>query len=131
VTVEGAECGLQNLISNAIKYNLPNGWIKIHAYQQKETVVMEVSNASKDILDCDRDRVFDRFYRGDPARSRSVSGGESGQIEGVGLGLSLAREITHAHNGDLILKPLILGQTTFMLTLPNSPARTSQQFSRK
>jgi len=63
---------LQNLIVNAIKYNLPNGWIKIQAYQQSQTVFICVSNASQDILDCDREHLFDRFYRGDKARSRIV-----------------------------------------------------------
>ncbi|BAZ41031.1 periplasmic sensor signal transduction histidine kinase [Calothrix sp. NIES-4101] len=100
---------LQNLISNAIKYNLPNGWIKIQAYQEKKTVVIRVSNASLDIPASDREYLFYRFYRGDKVRSR--------QIEGIGLGLSLAREITRAHNGNLIIEPAILSQTTFLLTL--------------
>jgi two-component system, OmpR family, heavy metal sensor histidine kinase CusS len=103
---------LQNLISNAIKYNLPNGWIKIQADQQQKTVFIRISNASKDIPDCDREHLFDRFYRGDRARLR--------QIEGVGLGLSLAREITRAHNGKLVLEPAIGGLTTFLLTLPTA-----------
>lgn len=45
----------------------------------------------------DRHRIFDRFHRGDPARTR--------QVEGIGLGLSLAREIARAHGGDLTLDP--------------------------
>jgi two-component system, OmpR family, heavy metal sensor histidine kinase CusS len=110
---------LQNLIINAIKYNLPNGWIKIQAYQQRKTVFIRISNASQDISESDREHLFDRFYRGDKARSRSVSGGELRQIEGVGLGLSLAREIARSHNGDLALEHLMLGETTLMLTLPN------------
>jgi two-component system heavy metal sensor histidine kinase CusS len=69
-----------------------------------------IANRSKDIASQDRDHLFDRFYRGDQARTR--------QIEGVGLGLSLAREIARAHQGDLILDPPQLGQTTFTLTLP-------------
>jgi two-component system, OmpR family, heavy metal sensor histidine kinase CusS len=103
---------LQNLIDNAIKYNLPNGWIEIQADQQQKTVFIRISNASKDIPDCDREHLFDRFYRGDRARLR--------QIEGVGLGLSLAREITRAHNGKLELEPAIEGMTTFLLTLPTA-----------
>jgi two-component system, OmpR family, heavy metal sensor histidine kinase CusS len=103
---------LQNLIDNAIKYNLPNGWIEIQADQQQKTVAIRISNASKDIPECDREHLFDRFYRGDKARSR--------QIEGVGLGLSLAREITRAHNGKLKLEPAIEGMTAFLLTLPTA-----------
>ncbi|CAD0226735.1 Integral membrane sensor signal transduction histidine kinase [Planktothrix agardhii] len=102
---------VQNLISNAIKYNLPEGWIKIQSYQRGKKVIINISNASKDIPLKDRDRLFDRFYRGDPARTR--------QIEGIGLGLSLAREIAHAHQGDLTLDPPQLGQTSFTFTLPH------------
>ena len=101
---------LQNLISNAIKYNLPNGWIRINAYRQGATVLITITNCSQDIPVSDRDRIFDRFHRGDPARTRTV--------EGIGLGLSIAREIARAHNGDLMLDPTLSGQTAFTLTLP-------------
>ncbi|MDZ8052575.1 MAG: sensor histidine kinase [Aulosira sp. ZfuVER01] len=101
---------LQNLLSNAIKYNLANGWIEIHAHQTQKTLQVTIANASKDIAASDRDRLFDRFYRGDPARTRKV--------EGIGLGLSLAREIARAHRGDLTLNSTSDGQTAFTLTLP-------------
>jgi len=104
---------LQNLLSNAIKYNLPNGWIKIHARQNQKTLQLTITNASKDIPEGDRLRLFDRFYRGDRARTR--------QVEGIGLGLSLAREIVRAHHGDLTLDSATsVGQTAFTLTLPQS-----------
>lgn len=101
---------LQNLIGNAIKYNLPDGWIKIIARRQETSVFVTITNTSKDIPACDRDRIFDRFQRGDPARTRKV--------EGTGLGLSLAREIARAHNGELTLDPTPSGQTAFTLKLP-------------
>jgi signal transduction histidine kinase len=101
---------LQNLISNAIKYNLPNGWLQIQGQQQGNRVQITITNASNPISDSERDRIFDRFYRGDPARNRKV--------EGVGLGLSLSREIARAHNGDLTLNDAGEGQTAFTLTLP-------------
>jgi signal transduction histidine kinase len=101
---------LQNLISNAIKYNLPNGWIRIEAHRQGATVSITISNCSKEIPVSDRNRIFDRFHRGDPARTR--------QVEGIGLGLSLAREIARAHGGDLTLVPTLSGQTAFTLALP-------------
>jgi two-component system, OmpR family, heavy metal sensor histidine kinase CusS len=103
---------LQNLTSNAIKYNLLNGWIRIYARQQSGTVQVTMTNASKDIPVEDGDRIFDRFYRGDPARTRKV--------EGIGLGLSLSREIARAHRGDLRLDLTLMGQTAFILTLPIS-----------
>ncbi|MEC4814749.1 MAG: ATP-binding protein [Scytonema sp. PMC 1069.18] len=101
---------LQNLISNAIKYNLPEGWIGIHGHQQEKTVLVTISNSSKDIPPKDRERIFDRFYRSDPARTRKV--------DGIGLGLSLAREIAKAHDGDLTLDPTPSGLTAFTLSLP-------------
>jgi heavy metal sensor kinase len=100
---------LQNLLSNAIKYNLPNGWIEINARQTQKTIRITIANASKDIPQDDRHRLFDRFYRGDPARTRKV--------EGLGLGLSLAREIARAHGGDLAIEATPSGQTAFTLTL--------------
>ncbi|MDZ8188617.1 MAG: ATP-binding protein [Nostoc sp. ChiSLP02] len=104
---------LQNLLSNAIKYNLSNGWIKIQARQAQTKLYVTITNASKDIPASDRSRLFDRFYRGDRARTRKV--------EGIGLGLSLAREIVRAHRGDLTLESTTsVGQTAFTLTLPYS-----------
>jgi len=101
---------LQNLLSNAIKYNLPQGWITIEGRRQGNQVQIRVINASRDLAAADRDRLFQRFFRGDPARNRA---------EGTGLGLSLAWEISHAHGGSLVLEPPIPGQTAFCLTLPS------------
>lgn len=101
---------LQNLISNAIKYNLDNGWIKISTRQTQANLYITITNASNNIPPSERTRIFDRFYRADPARTRKV--------EGIGLGLSLAREIMRAHHGALILEETPDGETAFTLTLP-------------
>ncbi len=101
---------LQNLISNAIKYNLPEGWIKISTKRNPKNLIITVSNSSQDIPEGDRQRIFDRFYRADPSRNR--------HIEGLGLGLSLSREIARSHGGDLILNSSTVGYTAFTLTLP-------------
>lgn len=101
---------LQNLLSNAIKYNLPEGWIQITARQHGKIALITISNASQNIPTSDRDRLFERFYRGDLSRNRKV--------DGTGLGLSLAREITIAHGGNLYLEPAVSGQTAFTLRLP-------------
>lgn len=102
---------LQNLLSNAMKYNLPNGWIEIQAQSKGIYISVTVRNASRDLPAYDRQHIFDRFHRGDPARTR--------KIEGTGLGLSLAREIARAHGGDLRLDAVVPGQTAFVLTLPS------------
>jgi two-component system, OmpR family, heavy metal sensor histidine kinase CusS len=101
---------LHNLISNAIKYNLPQGWVRIEARHQQPLVLVQISNSSKDIPASERSQIFDRFSRGDPARTR--------QVEGLGLGLSLSREIVYAHGGNLTLDATPTGQTAFTLTLP-------------
>ena len=105
---------IQNLLSNAVKYNLPSGWIRVNAQQQEHTIAITIENAAPAIAPADRERLFDRFYRGDPARTRST--------EGIGLGLSLAREIARAHGGDLVLLKAQDGVARFQLSLP-APAK--------
>ncbi|HEY9827639.1 MAG TPA: ATP-binding protein [Stenomitos sp.] len=101
---------LQNLVDNAAKYNLSDGWIKIVAKRQGQDVITTVTNPSAQALSEGGDRLFDRFYRGDPARTR--------QVEGTGLGLSLAREIVRAHQGELTLHGTTNGIVTLVLKLP-------------
>ncbi|MEG4342466.1 ATP-binding protein [Microcoleus sp. A003_D6] len=101
---------LQNLVGNAIKYNLPKGWLRLQANCQGKRVIVKIVNSSQDISLRERDRIFERFHRGD---SRQIQ-----KIEGSGLGLSLAREIARAHGGDIKLDAAILGQTGFILSLP-------------
>ncbi|MGF1514698.1 MAG: ATP-binding protein [Elainellaceae cyanobacterium] len=113
---------LQNLTSNAVKYNLAEGWVRLEAVRlsvvhRHDQVQVTMTNASRNIPEGDRDRIFDRFYRGDPSRNRSV--------EGLGLGLSLSREIAAAHGGSLTLAAVKEGQTTFVLALPASQPTAS------
>ncbi|MEG4575887.1 ATP-binding protein [Microcoleus sp. N3A4] len=101
---------LQNLVGNAIKYNLPKGWLRLQANCQEKRVIVKIVNSSQDISLRERDRIFERFHRGDSTQIQ--------KIEGSGLGLSLAREIARAHGGDIQLDAAILGQTGFILSLP-------------
>lgn len=86
---------LMNVVSNAIKYTPDNGQILIDAGCQDGGVWVEVTDNGIGIPAADRNRIFDRFYRVDKARSR-----ESG---GTGLGLSIAKEIVIQHEGSLSL----------------------------
>lgn len=106
---------LHNLISNAIKYNVDNGWIRISAAPVGNRADVVVANSSRGIPEKARAKLFGRFYRADPAHSRAV--------EGVGLGLSVSREIARAHGGDLALKESSPGEVHFVLTLPLRIAR--------
>ncbi len=103
---------LHNLISNAIKYNIEGGWICISSSSAPQFVEVIVSNASEGIPLADRYRIFERFYRADPAHGRKV--------EGVGLGLSVSREIARAHGGDLVLKANGEGRVDFAIRLPTT-----------
>ncbi|WP_234405738.1 sensor histidine kinase [Thermodesulfobium acidiphilum] len=79
-----------NLIDNAIKYNKENGTIDIMIYPEKRVEIIDSGiGIPKDSLN----RVFDKFYRADPSRSK--------EIEGLGLGFSLVKEILDLHNAKI------------------------------
>jgi len=101
---------MMNIIGNAIKYTPDGGHIQITAGSSENAVWMEVCDDGIGIPEKDRERIFDRFYRVDKARSR-----ESG---GTGLGLSIAREIVQRHQGSISLVPHEGPGTTVRLTLP-------------
>ena len=101
---------MMNIIGNAIKYTPDGGHIQISAGSEEDTVWMEVQDDGIGIPEKDRERIFDRFYRVDKARSR-----ESG---GTGLGLSIARELVQRHNGTICLVAHEGPGTTVRLTLP-------------
>jgi signal transduction histidine kinase len=100
----------QNLASNAVKFGDKDGEIEMALVERAGQVFFTISNTGRPIPKQDHDKVFERFYRADKSRSR--------EIEGSGLGLSLAREIARAHGGDLILEQSDKNTTAFALTLP-------------
>ncbi len=89
------EQALQNLATNAIKYNCDGGKIRFELTTDAQSAVVRVANTGPAIPEADRERIFERFYRADKSRS--------GRVEGTGLGLSLAREIIRVHGGELWL----------------------------
>jgi len=101
---------IQNLINNAIKYNHPAGFIRLTLTAERSVLRLSIANSGPGIPGGERGKVFDRFYRADQSRNR--------KHEGVGLGLSLAREIARAHQGDIILENSPQDQTIFTLILP-------------
>ena len=101
---------IRNLAGNAMKFNDERRVIRIALRATARQAVLSVANTGPGIPDGERDRLFDRFYRADKARNRHV--------DGVGLGLSLAREIARAHGGDLTLAGSDADLTIFTLNLP-------------
>lgn len=105
---------IMNLLTNAHKYNRPGGFVDILLRGTGDFVWLRVTNSGRPIPEEAQAHVFDRFFRGDPARNRAV--------DGLGLGLSLAREIARAHGGDLFLIESTSEGTAFELMLPQSPS---------
>lgn len=100
----------QNLVSNAVKFGDKAGVIEMALAERGDQAVFTISNTGRPIPKRDHDKVFDRFYRADKSRSR--------EIEGSGLGLSIAREIARAHGGDLVLERSDEHGTSFRVVLP-------------
>ena len=101
---------MMNVVGNAIKYTPDGGTITVDAGIQGGNVWLEVSDTGIGIPAKDKERIFDRFYRVDKARSR-----ESG---GTGLGLSIAREIVLRHHGTIALTSHEGPGTTVRIVLP-------------
>jgi signal transduction histidine kinase len=100
---------MHNLISNALKYNIEGGWVRIRTHHRAPLTEVVVCNSSTGIAVNDREKIFERFFRADSAHNR--------HIDGVGLGLSVSREIARAHGGDLLLDGETAGQVQFTLLL--------------
>jgi len=82
-----------NLLDNAVRYSPPGGTVQLRAWRDRGSVTIEVCDEGPGIREEDMTRVFDRFYRADPARS-STEGG-------AGLGLAIARWIVDLHGGEI------------------------------
>ena len=101
---------ISNLIENAVKYNVDNGWISVSLNADKEYFYIKVADSGVGIPEDAKDRVFDRFYRVDKARSRDTGG--------TGLGLSITRSIVNAHKGTIKLYSESGKGTTFTVKIP-------------
>ena len=101
---------ISNIITNAIKYNVDNGWVRITLNADGKFFYIKVADSGIGIPDDAKDKVFDRFYRVDKARSRDTGG--------TGLGLAIARNIIFAHGGNIKLYSEFGNGTTFTIKLP-------------
>ncbi|HET9626613.1 MAG TPA: ATP-binding protein [Kofleriaceae bacterium] len=113
---------LVNLIDNGVKYGRPDGnvWVEARPTGARgDDVRIEVRDDGPGLADKHRARVFERFYRADPSRSREAGG--------TGLGLSIVKHLVESMGGDVGVEPNLPQGSIFWLRLPraHAPAATS------
>ena len=120
VTVSGDRNRLRqlllNLADNAIKYNHPGGHVSLALRQKSGSSELTVMNSGPGLPPGSEGRVFDRFFRGDASHN--------GEIDGCGLGLSIARCIVQLHGGEIEFNSVPGGETAVRVRLPGVPAAT-------
>jgi signal transduction histidine kinase len=99
-----------NLLMNAIGYNRPGGEVHASVSKSDGSVLLEISDTGIGIAESDLGRIFERFYRVDRARSRSVGG--------TGLGLSIVRHAVQRQGGEIAVTSTPGEGSTFIVVLP-------------
>ena len=106
-----------NLAENAIKYTPAGGKIEVALQQQNGSAILEVRDNGPGIAPEAQEHIFDRFYRGDPAREGN----------GTGLGLALVRSIVQLHKGQIRLSSVLGQGSCFYVTLPLASGFSASQ----
>jgi two-component system phosphate regulon sensor histidine kinase PhoR len=116
---EGVGTILDNLVSNAIRYTPENGSVTLSVNHQEDWAVVSISDTGIGIAPDKQQRVFERFYRVDKARSREAGG--------TGLGLSIVKHLVHAFGGNVELSSKLGRGSTFRILLkkPENPAQAN------
>jgi two-component system, OmpR family, sensor kinase len=98
-----------NLVNNAITYNRDAGQVEVRLVAKDQNAVLTVSDTGIGIEESDLPKIFERFYRADQARTNNG---------GIGLGLSICREIVHSHGGTIEATSTVEERTIFTVLLP-------------
>jgi signal transduction histidine kinase len=114
---------LLNLVTNAIKYTPAGGTVGLSLSEENGVVTLVVSDTGVGIAPGDLPHIFDRFWRADPARSRT------GERAGTGLGLAITKWIAEAHGGSITVHSRPGRGTIFTVHLPRN-GRVSGESSR-
>ncbi|MDF2541776.1 MAG: hypothetical protein K0S47_1494 [Herbinix sp.] len=101
---------ISNLIENAIKYNLEDGWVRVSLNADHKYFFIKVSDSGIGIPEEAQDYIFERFYRVDKARSRETGG--------TGLGLSITKNVIQMHRGAIKVYSKEGEGTTFNVRIP-------------
>jgi two-component system phosphate regulon sensor histidine kinase PhoR len=106
---------LTNLIDNAIKFNREGGSVKITLDQERDAARdrISITDTGDGISPEHLERIFERFYRVDRARSRDLGG--------TGLGLAIVKHLARAHGGEIMVQSKSGEGTTFTIELPAAP----------
>ncbi|MFD1079995.1 ATP-binding protein [Micromonospora andamanensis] len=117
LTVYGSDnqlaTAVANLVENALNYSGEDTTVRIAARATEEQVEIAVTDQGIGIAPTDVDRIFERFYRADQARSRATGG--------TGLGLAIVKHIASNHGGRVDVASTLGGGSTFTLRLPARP----------
>ena len=99
-----------NLLENAITHTSEGGRVTVSAHAAANAVTVAVADTGPGIAPEDLPRLFDRFYRADPSRSRSTGG--------TGLGLTITRRLVEAHGGSIEAESVVGQGSRFIIRLP-------------
>jgi two-component system sensor histidine kinase SenX3 len=114
---------LRNLLENAVDYSPEHTRVLVVTRRGAEhTVEISVADQGIGIPERDRERIFERFYRVDPARSRATGG--------TGLGLAIVKHVTSAHGGHVTVWSKVDAGSTFTLRLPLRPVPAAFEASQ-
>lgn len=102
-----------NLLNNSIKFTPEDGTIGIKLARDGQDLLVSLSDSGPGIPPEERTRVFERFYKADKARDRSIGGS--------GLGLSIVKKIVEMHQGDIVAEAAPGGGALFKVRLPGKP----------
>ncbi|MFC7493286.1 MULTISPECIES: sensor histidine kinase [unclassified Nocardioides] len=120
---EQVTAAVANLVANAVSYSEPGSTVLVSTKLDEPNLSISVVDQGIGIPPDEIDRIFERFYRVDPARHRSTGG--------TGLGLSIVKHVAASHGGDVHVWSVEGQGSTFTLTLPRySPVRESQEAGR-
>jgi signal transduction histidine kinase len=101
---------VSNLIDNAVYYNRPSGEIRVSGAQENGSFLLSIADTGEGIPPSDLQRIFERFYRVDKARSRDRGG--------TGLGLSIVKHAVESQGGSITVSSKLGAGSQFNIRLP-------------
>ncbi|MEX8031404.1 sensor histidine kinase [Microbacterium sp. 20-116] len=107
---------IDNLMSNAVKYNPRGGSVLVSVDDDPHSVTVTISDDGPGISASEQGRLFERFFRGDAVRKSST--------HGSGLGLAISRDLVRAHGGEITVNTAAGEGATFIVRLPRQPRET-------